>query len=269
MFIRCDGKVFVSDTGTAANVNKTDTSNAVYGGWGRAPLGFIPGDAGMEISFTDAMFYEDMYSLLSTGTAFTSDTDVWDFGTFEVKTGLIVELPFEVNVATGGTIIEGKTQATTLAANKYTIAYDSTNKKTTITFNTGEFTVGDEVDIAYQRRVATPYGVNITSENGTARGALYLTYRVMSAGTDCTQAAAKGLYHVIVPRVMVTTPATLDTSRGSAATPQVTFSAIDSHRADGLWYRTVYEPLSSTGAVSTDYTGTVTYDKFVPGPATT
>ena len=258
----------MSDTGTAANLNRTDASNAVYGGWGRAPLGFIPGDAGMEISFTDAIFYEDMYTITGTGTTFTSDTDVWDFGVFDVKTGLIVELPFEVNTAVGGTKIEGKTQDSAIGTNKYTIAYDSTNKKTTITFNTGEFAVGDDVAIAFQRRVAAPAGVNITSENGTARGALYLTYRVMAGGTDCTQAAAKALYHVVVPRVMVTTPATMDTSRGSASTPQVTFSAIDSHRPDGLWYRTIYEELASNGAISTAYNGTVTYDNFIPSSAT-
>ena len=96
----------------------------------------------MEISFTDAQFYEDMYYLTGTGTAFTSDSDVWDFGKFDVQTGLIVELPFEVNTAVGGTKIEGKTQDSTLAAGKYTVAYDSTSKKTTITFNTASLADG-------------------------------------------------------------------------------------------------------------------------------
>lgn len=144
----------------------------------------------------------------------------------------------------------------------YAWCHSGTNK-TVISFYEDDFDKGDLVSVTYQRRVTGGYVHDITSENGTARGALYLQYPVMSAGTDCTQSAKKALYHVVVPRVMVTQPATMDTSRGSATTPQITFSAVDSHRPDGLWYRTIYEPLDG-GAISTDYDGNVTYDQFVP-----
>lgn len=45
LFERCDGTRFYSDTGTAGSMTSTDNSTAVYGGWGKTPLGFIEGDA--------------------------------------------------------------------------------------------------------------------------------------------------------------------------------------------------------------------------------
>lgn len=209
----------------------------------------------MEISFTDAVFYEDMYSTTGTGTSTESDAAVWEFGTFTTDGQYKVTLPFQINTNAGVTKIDGLIQSNgeTVEAGHFRVAYDDTDKATTITFNSADVGVNSDVQITYQRRVAGGYVTDITSENGSARGSLQLTYQVMSSGDDCTQSAAKALYHVEVPRVMVTQRPTLDTSRGTAATPQVTFTAIDSHRADGRWYRTIYEELSSTGAVSTEY----------------
>lgn len=238
-------------------------------------MGFIPGDAGMEISFTDAMFYEDMYSTTGTETPSVHDVGVWETGVFTVNTlpgtpvYTYVTVPYQADDRF--VIINGLTQVPVadpgnlpeLSAGEF-YAFTSTNtNKMAVVFYEGDFNKGDLVSITYQRRVANGYVSDITAENGTARGALYLHYPVMSSGTDCTQSAMKGLYHVVVPRVMVTQPATLDTSRGSASTPQITFSAIDAHRADGLWYRTVYESLTN-GSIPTDYSGDVIYDKFIP-----
>lgn len=180
---------------------------------------------------------------------------------------MYVTLPFEIN--TDNVIIDGLTQVAmenpptppTLQTGEFYAYYASGTHRTTIGFYPDDVNKGDLVSVTYQRRVAGGYVKDITSEMPLARGSLYLSYPVMTAGTDCTQSAKKAYYHVVVPRVMVSQYPTLDTSRGSAATPQVTFMAIDAKRADGLWYQTIYEPLDD-GAISTDYDGTITYNDF-------
>lgn len=238
----------------------TDNSTAVYGGWGKTPLGFIEGDATMEISYTDAMFYRDMYSISGTGTTTTgTDTTVKGGGVYTVTTGPVLEIPFQVNLANiqiNGFDVQG---TGTAATGKPVAAYDSTNKKTTITFAADDVAVGDNILVTYERRVAKADVTTVTTTGGTARGSLTMTWAVMSSGDDCTQASTIGYLHLKVPRVMVTTRASLDTSRGSAATPNIVFSAIDAHRGDNKWYDLIWEPLAD-GDISTDYTGDIIWD---------
>ena len=238
----------------------TDNNTAVYGGWGMTPLGYIQGDGTLEISYTDAMFYSDMYAVGSTSQVSSGvDATVRGGGYYTVATGPKITIPFQLNTANiqikGFTVAATGTAATGTAV----AAYDSTNKETTITFASGDVTVGDNILVTYERAVAKADVTSITTDGGTARGSLTMTWAVMSSGDDCTQASKIGLWHLKVPRVMVTTRASLDTSRGSAATPNIVFSAIDAHRGDNKWYDLIYEPLDD-GQISTDYAGTITWD---------
>lgn len=238
----------------------TDNNTAVYGGWGMTPLGYIQGDGTLEISYTDAMFYSDMYAVGSTSQVSPGvDTTVRGGGYYTVETGPKITIPFQLNTA--NIQIKGFTVAATgtAAAGTAVAAYDSTKKETTITFASGDVTVGDNILVTYERAVAQADVTSITTDGGTARGSLTMTWAVMSSGDDCTQASKIGLWHLKVPRVMVTTRASLDTSRGSAATPNIVFSAIDAHRGDNKWYDLIYEPLDD-GQISTDYAGTITWD---------
>lgn len=240
-------------------MTNTDNYTAVYGGWGKTPLGFIDGDSTMEFSYTDAMFYRDMYSVGSAGaTVTTGDTSVRGGGVYTVGTGLVITIPFQVNTA--NIQISGfEVGTTTATAGHPQAAYDSTNKKTTITFYTGDVAIGDDILVTYERAVANADITTVTTTAGSARGSLTVTWAVMSSGDDCTQASITGYLHLKVPRVMVTTRASLDTSRGTAATPNIVFSAIDAHRGDNKWYDLIWEPLDD-GAISTDYSGTITWD---------
>lgn len=236
-------------------MTNTDNSTAVYGGWNKSPIGYIEGDSTMEISYTDAMFYRDMFAVSSVSTTATKDTAIRGGGVYTVKTvssDLVVELPFQVNLTTiqiAGFSVKSTGSA---AAGEPVAAYDSTNKKTTITFYAGDVTVGDDLIVTYERRVASADVTTITTGGGSARGSLTMTWAVMSSGDDCSQASIVGYLHLQVPRVMVTTRASLDTSRGTAATPNIVFAAIDAHRGDNKWYDLVWEPLTN-GAISTDY----------------
>lgn len=234
-------------------MSNTDNTTPIYGGWGRTPLGYIEGDSTMEITYTDAMFYRDMYSVPSVSTVTTgSDSTIKGGGMYSVTAGPAIVIPYQLNltdIQIAGFDVQG---TGTAATGRPVAAYDSTTKKTTITFASGDVAVGDEVLVTYQRRVASADVTTITTTGGAARGELTLTWPVMSAGVDCTQAGVVGYLHLKAPRVMVTSRAGMDTSRGSAATPSITFSIIDAHRADEKWYDLIYEPLPD-GAISTDY----------------
>ena len=243
-------------------MTSTDNNTAVYGGWGKTPLGFVDGDSTMEISYTDAMFYRDMYSISSVGTTTIGhDTTIKGGGVYTVQTGPQIVLPFEAkNININGFTVK---DTGTAAAGEPVAAYDSTNKKTTITFVAADATVGDDMVVTYSRRVAQADVTTIPTSGGAARGSLTMTWPVMSAGTDCSQASIVGLLHLKVPRVIVTARASLDASRGTAATPSITFSAIDAHRGDGKWYDIIFEEFED-GAISTDYvagdTGNLVWD---------
>lgn len=98
-FLRCDGTFFYSDTGTTGNMSMTDNDTAVYGGWGKAPIGFVPGESGMEFSYTDAQFYADVFTVASTAKTQTKDYGVLASGNYIAETGSVVKLPFEVDTA--------------------------------------------------------------------------------------------------------------------------------------------------------------------------
>lgn len=241
-------------------MTNTDNSTPVYGGWGKTPLGFIQGDATMEINYSDAMFYQDMYAIGGTGTTQTGvGTSVKGGGIYEVKTGPVIEIPYQLNLTNIQIAGYQVMSSGTAAAGKPVAAYDSTNKKTTITFAADDIIVGENVQVTFERRVASADVTTITTNGGTSRGSLTLTWPVMSSGDDCTQASIKGFWHLKVPRAMCTTRAGLDTSRGSAATPSLVFSAIDAHRGDNKWYDLVYEELID-GVPSTDYEGDAIWD---------
>ena len=112
----------------------------------------------------------------------------------------------------------------------------------------------------YRRRIAKANVTHILTTTGTARGELIATFPVMSAGDDCTAAAIKGYWHLHIYRARVSARPGLDVSRGSAASPTLTFSAMDPHRRDNRWYDWIYETLTPDGSVSTDYGDSVVYD---------
>lgn len=236
----------------------TDNDSPIYGGWGRVPLGFIPGDGGMECTFTDTQFDADLFMIAGTGTevASTTDVGVLEADLYKVKTGPVVELPFECELAS--IKIDGleATTDTTVETGKFKAAY--ADGKTTITLASADAAVGGDVQVFYRRRVVGS-AYDFTTETSAARGELVITYPVMSAGKDCTEANVKAFFHIHVPRVKVTARPNLDASRGSAATPAITFSAIDSQRPDKRWYRVIFEPLSSSGAINTTYSTNVDY----------
>lgn len=230
----------------------------MYGGWGKPPIGFTPGESGMEFTYTDAQFNADIFTISTTAKNVTEDYGILEAGMYAVEDGGKITLPFEVDPKS--TKINGMeyTTETTAAAGKFSVTV--AEKASTIKFAASEFAVGDEVQIMYRRRVANADVTKVLTTTGSARGELVITYPVMSAGDDCTAATIKAYYHIHVYRVRVSARPSLDASRGSAASPTLTFTAMDAHRRDNKWYDLVYEELTPEGNVSTEYGDSVVYD---------
>lgn len=212
----------------------------------------------MEFTYTDAQFNADIFTVSTTAKNVSEDYGILEAGVYIVADGLKIELPFEVQES--ATKINGLTYVAGTTAEKGKFTCKVAEKKTTITFATDDVTAGDQVQIMYRRRIANADVTKVLTTTGSARGELVITYPVMSAGDDCTAAAIKAYYHIHVYRVRVSARPSLDTSRGSAATPALTFTALDAHRPDNKWYDLVFEELTADGSKSTEYGEAVVYD---------
>ena len=170
---------------------------------------------------------------------------------YTVGTGLKITLPFDVQA--NSVKIRGLEEASAVAANKFkveiTAAAADTAGQTDITFNEGDVAVGDEIRVAYRRRVVGAHSVDVLNNSGTARGSLAADWPVYSDGTDCSESSKKGILHLYIYRVRATALPGFDSSYKSAQTNSVTFSAIDPKRADGKTYSLFYEPLDEDGAI--------------------
>lgn len=178
---------------------------------------------------------------------------------YEVKAGLKITLPFEVQEKS--VRINGYTEAAEAAAGKFAVKIATdTSHSTEITFFEGDVETGDTLRVAYRRRVNGASVATVKTNSTTAKGALYAHWPVYSSGTDCTESAVKGYLHLFVPRVRVTALPGFDNSYKSASTNAVTFSAIDPKRADNKMYDLYYEPLDANGEIITESTGDVNWN---------
>ena len=178
---------------------------------------------------------------------------------YEVKAGLKITLPFEVQEKS--VRINGYIEADAAATGKFAVKITTdTSPSTEITFFEGDVEAGDTLRVAYRRRVNGASVATVKTNSTTAKGALYAHWPVYSSGTDCTESSVKGYLHLFVPRVRVTALPGFDNSYKSASTNAVTFSAIDPKRADNKMYDLYYEPLDANGEIITESTGDVNWN---------
>lgn len=188
-FLRCDGTVFSFDEVSTSSVASTSNQITINGGQGRSPLAFIDSDRTDEITFASALFTLDMFAMANAAPITQGDYGTLESGLFPVETGLKVTLPFEVKAGSVKVLRPtGLAEDTTLASGKFTVsitaAAAATAGATELTFNTGDVAIGDEIRVAYIRRVVDASKVSVTTESTTAKGALYAHYPVYSSGSD-------------------------------------------------------------------------------------
>lgn len=213
-FKRCDGIVQSCSTATATNMTPTANSISITGGQSQYPIGFIDTDRGLECSFTNAMFDGDMFEIANATVAEDGATSTLETKKYEVATGLTIELPCEIEE--GSAYIRGlELTAETAETGKFTVA--AAEGKTTITFAEGDVAVGDEVLVSYERKIENAHNIVVKTNTASSKGEVWMHWPVYSSGTDCTEAAIKGMVHVHVYRVRVTALPAIDSSYKTAA----------------------------------------------------
>lgn len=184
----------------------------------------------------------DMFEMSNAGTATDGVYDIYETSLFTVASGddsaPVIKMPFEVVPA--ATLIRGLAYAASEATTgQFTVKY-ATNVST-ITFATGDVTVGEDIYVTYKRKIADAHIVTVNSDSASAKGELTAHVPVYSSGTDCSESAIKGYVHIYVPRVRISAQPGFDNSYKTASTNAVTFAAIDPKRADKKMYDVVYE----------------------------
>jgi hypothetical protein len=214
-------------------------------------LAHIDTDSTVEISFESSEFTLDIFELANAEKVSVGDIGMLESKRFEVKEGLKITLPYEVQA--NSVSIRGLEEATTAAEGKFAVAITAagaeTDGKTEITLNAADATVGDEIRVSYHRRIVDAHRVIVRNTSTTAKGALAMHFPVYSDGGSCEDANLKGWLHIYYYRVRVTQTPGINASYKSAQTFGLTFSVIDPQRADGRTYEWSYEPLDPDGNI--------------------
>lgn len=269
IFTRCDGKPFYYDEASQTNFADTMNSITINGGSSAQPRAMIDTNRETTFTFTSAQFSADMFEMANATQAVDKDYGVFESDSFTVVAGTsdapVIKLPFEVQPSS--VIIVGLEYATTAAAGKYTVVYTPASGTegsegyvapvTTITFDAGDVTIGDDVRVYYKRRVVNAHVIDVKTNTTTAKGSLHARWGVYSDGQDCTAASLKGYWHLTIPRVRVTQMPGFDNSYKSAATNSVQFTTMDARRTDKNAFTWAFEELNSAGGINTNYNGTM------------
>lgn len=262
-FVRCDGTLFSYDELTSASMTAGHNMITITGGTGNFPLAYIDTDSTLEFQFESAQFKLDIFEMANGAKQEEGDFGVFESARYDIETGLKVTLPFEVK--TGSVKIRGMEEADALATGKFKVTVTAsaaeTAGKTEIAFNDGDVTIGQTVRIGYQRRAVGASKVPVKTTSTTAKGELYARWNIYSDGTNCADAAIKGILHLHIFRVRVTALPGFSSSYKSAANVGLTFSAMDPKRGNKAMYDLVYEPMDAEGNIVNKSGETVNWDE--------
>lgn len=261
-FVRCDGTMFSYDELSSASMTAGHNMITITGGQGNFPLAYIDTDSTLEFQFESAQFKLDIFEMANGTQQVQGDFGVFESGRYEVTTGLKITLPFETKAQSIN--IRGLEEASADAAGKYvvtiTAAQAETAGSTVITFHEGDVALGQTIRVGYQRRAVGVSKVPVKTTSTTAKGELYARWPLYSDGTNCADAAVKGILHLHIFRVRVTTLPGFSSSYKQAATMGLTFAAMNPKKANKAMYDLVYEPMDENGEIVTKSSATVTWD---------
>lgn len=205
-FVRCDGTLFSYDELSSASMTAGHNMITITGGQGNFPLAYIDTDSTLEFQFESAQFKLDIFEMANGTKQVDGDFGVFESGRYEVADGLKIELPFEIKE--GSANIRGLEEASAAAEGKFSVAITPATAevagKAVITFNQGDVTVGQTIRVGYQRRAVGAAKVPVKTTSTTAKGELYARWPLYSDGTNCADAAIKGMLHLHIFRVRVT-----------------------------------------------------------------
>ena len=250
-FVRCDGTMFAYDELSSASMTAGHNMITITGGQGNFPLAYIDTDSTLEFQFESAQFKLDIFEMANGTKQVEGDFGMFESNRYEVEAGLKIELPFEIKEASAK--IRGLEEASAAAEGKFkveiTAAGAETEGKAVITFYEGDVTVGQTIRVGYQRRLVNSSKVPVKTTSTTAKGELFAHWPLYSDGTNCADAAMKGMLHLHIYRVRVTALPGFSNSYKTAATNGLTFAAMNPKKAGKQMYDLVYEPLDSAGEI--------------------
>lgn len=111
----------------------------MYGGWGKAPIGFVPGESGAECSFTDAQFNADLFSISTSATTETSSYDILETGVYPVENNSRIFIPYQIKE--DDVVIHGMKQGDTPSNGVFSVRTSEQNAM--IQFADGDVENGD------------------------------------------------------------------------------------------------------------------------------
>ena len=261
-FVRCDNTMFSYDELSSASMNAGHNMITITGGQGNFPLAYIDTDSTLEFQFESAQFKLDIFEMANGTKQVEGDFGVFDSDRYDVEDGLKITLPFEIK--TGSANIRGLEEASDVAEGKFKVTITAstaqTAGKTEIEFNDGDVTVGQTIRVGYQRRAVGASKVPVKTTSTTAKGELYARWPIYSDGTSCKDAAIKGILHLHIFRVRVTTLPGFSNSYKSGATIGLTFAAMNPKKGNKAMYDLVYEPMDEYGEIVNKSGNTVAWD---------
>lgn len=105
----------------------------------------------------------------------------------------------------------------------------------------GEIAVGKTVDVTYEKEYTAGVVKEMLVDNrSTAMGKVICKWPVYGSSDVCTDSAIRGYVIMTIFKARVTAAPGFDTSYKSAATNQITLSAMDAKREDGMVYSIAY-----------------------------
>lgn len=245
-FVRCDGKVFSYKVVKTANFTNTNNILEISGGWANYPQAYIDTTKVLELGFSSAEFTMDLYAMANNVDMVPASEPIMKSELFEVGADLKITVNENYDDAPETMVsVPGFESIAGTTATSGKIAVESAAGTTTITFATGDVTVGETILVSYMHTPVGGTAIYVPTTGSSARGELFAHYPVMSGGKDCADASIKGYLTIRLYRARVTEMPGLDSSYKSETNPAVKFSAIDPGRADKRMFSLTYEPVGT------------------------
>lgn len=250
-FKNCDpnnNRVWTFEEVSAASFSPSSESIEINAGWSKYPLALIDSGSSLEASFTSAKFKMALFEMANNEVMKSSSTisrpktirvTVTDDKATFVDAKADVTKVF-INgldlIPESGTLATGKFQATAIPASEGDEGSPAVEAHNELDFFEDDITDGSTIDVTYYTKTETGTQLTIPTEGTSARGEITFTYPVYSDGLDCEDASLLGELVLVIYKARVTTAPGFDSSYKSAATNQITVTAMDPRRPDGAMY---------------------------------
>lgn len=162
---------------------------------------------------------------------------------------VLADLPCEANTTKvrGFTVVDADGDTAPTSVNEgelvlYTYTDQNTSKTVAELYaKKDDIAVGKTVDVTYEKQYAQGAIKEMLVDNrSTAMGEVICKWPVYGSSDVCTDSAIRGYVLMKIFKARVTAAPGFDTSYKSAATNQITLSAMDAKRDDGMVYSIAY-----------------------------